>query len=247
MKDYELNLSSGDILRPSGRTARASTSGFEYQQLAGANHPDSLQQAGISTDGAQAPTAGGYSVKSEYAELAVPLLQKLPLIKEMDVTWPRRRSQFSSFGSNTTKQVGFRWQPDGQTLIRASWGTGFRAPNIQELFQGQTQSAPFVLDPCNAAQLTTESAQTSANCAKGGVPVGIYTQPVNGEFDNVTVGGNPHVKPEKSVSKSIGFVFNPNILRGTSISTSTTSRSKWITSSAISARRTSWTPAISVA
>src|SRR6185312_2434565 len=212
-KDYEFNLSSGDIFDLPGGPLGFNI-GFEYQQVAGANHPDSLQQAGISTDGAQAPTAGGYSVKSEYAELAVPLLQKLPLIKEMDVDLAGRSSQYSSFGSNTTKQVGFRWQPDGQTLIRASWGTGFRAPNIQELYQGQTQSAPFVLDPCNAAQLTTESAQTSANCAKAGVPVGIYTQPVSGEFDDVTVGGNPHVKPEKSTTKSVGFVFNPNALPG---------------------------------
>lgn len=215
-KDYEVNLSSGNIFDLPGGPLGFNV-GFEYQTVAGANHPDSLQQAGISTDGAQAPTAGGYSVKSEYAELAVPLLQKLPLVKEMDVDLAGRASQYSSFGSNTTKQVGFRWQPDGQTLIRASWGTGFRAPNIQELYQGQTQSAPFVLDPCNAAQLTSESAQTSANCAKGGVPVGIYTQPVNGEFDNVTVGGNPHVKPESSVSKSVGVVFNPNMVRGLDI------------------------------
>jgi iron complex outermembrane receptor protein len=215
-KDYEANLSSGDIFDLPGGPLGFNV-GFEYQTVAGANHPDSLQQAGISTDGAQAPTAGGYSVKSEYAELAVPLLQKLPLIKEMDVDLAGRSSQYSSFGSNTTKQIGFRWQPDSQTLIRASWGTGFRAPNIQELYQGQTQSAPFVLDPCNSAQLAAESAQTSANCAKAGVPVGIYTQPVNGELDNVTVGGNPHVKPESSVSRSIGVVFNPNFVQGLDI------------------------------
>jgi len=215
-KDYEFNLSSGDIFDLPGGPLGFNI-GFEYQQVAGANHPDSLQQAGISTDGAQAPTAGGYSVKSEYAELAVPLLQKLPFVKEMDVDLAARSSQYSSFGSNTTKQVGFRWQPDGQTLIRASWGTGFRAPNIQELYQGQTQSAPFVLDPCNSAQLAAESAQTSANCAKAGVPVGIYTQPVNGELDNVTVGGNPHVKPESSTSKSVGIVFNPNMAPGLDI------------------------------
>ena len=215
-KDYEFNLSSGDIFDLPGGPLGFNV-GFEYQTVAGADHPDSLQQAGISTDGAQAPTAGGYSVKSEYAELAVPLLQKLPLIKEMDVDLAGRSSQYSSFGSNTTKQIGFRWQPDGQTLIRASWGTGFRAPNIQELYQGQTQAAPFVVDPCNAAQLPTESAQTSANCAKGGVPVGIYSQPVSGEFDDVTQGGNPHVKPETSVSRSIGVVFNPNFVRGLDI------------------------------
>jgi iron complex outermembrane recepter protein len=213
MKDYEVNLSSGDVLDLPGGPLGFNI-GFEYRQLYGANQPDSLQEAGISTDGAVAPTAGGYSVKSEYAELEVPLLQKLPLVKAMDVDLAARRSQFSSFGSDTTKQVGFRWQPNGQVLVRASWGTGFRAPDINELYQGQTQAAPFVLDPCNAAQLQTESQQTAANCAAAGVPVGIYTQPVNGEFDNVTVGGNPHVQPEKSTTRSVGFVVNPNILPG---------------------------------
>jgi hypothetical protein len=46
------------------------------------------------------------------------------------------------------------------------------------------------------------------------VPVGIYSQPVSGEFDNVTVGGNPKVQPEKSVSRSVGFVINPDFLPG---------------------------------
>jgi outer membrane receptor protein involved in Fe transport len=216
MKDYQANLSSGDILDLPGGPLGFSI-GAEYEQLFGSNQPDSLQEAGISTDGAVAPTSGGYSVKSEYAELQVPLLHKLPLIKDMDVDLAARRSQFSSFGSNTTEQVGFRWQPNNQVLMRASWGTGFRAPDIQELFQGQTQSAPFVIDPCNAAQLQNEGKQTTANCAAAGVPVGIYTQPVNGEFDNVTVGGNPKVLPEKSVSRSVGFVFNPNFVAGLDI------------------------------
>lgn len=216
MKDYEANLSSGDVLDLPGGPLGFNI-GAEYQTLYGSNQPDSLQEAGISTDGATSPTAGGYSVKSEYAELQIPLLHKLPLIKDMDVDLAARRSEFSSFGSNNTEQVGFRWQPDNQVLVRASWGTGFRAPDIQELYQGQSQSAPFVTDPCNAAQLASESAQTSANCARGGVPVGIYSQPVSGEFDDVTVGGNPKVQPEKSVSRSVGVVFNPNFVPGLNI------------------------------
>lgn len=215
-QDYEANLSSSDILDIPGGPL-AFNVGFEYRTLEGSNQPDSLQEAGISTDGAVAATSGGYSVTSEYGELDVPLLQKLPLIKEMDVDAAARYSRFSSFGSNTTKQVGFRWQPDRQLLLRASWGTGFRAPDISELYEGQSQAAPFVLDPCNAAQLATESATTRANCAAAGVPVGVYTQPVNGELDNVTVGGNPRVQPESSVSRSVGFVLTPDAVRGLSV------------------------------
>ena len=58
MKDYEANLSSGDVLDLPGGPLGFNV-GLEYRQLAGANQPDSLQEAGISTDGAVAPTSGG--------------------------------------------------------------------------------------------------------------------------------------------------------------------------------------------
>jgi iron complex outermembrane receptor protein len=113
--------------------------------------------------------------------------------------------------------VGFRWQPDNQVLIRASWGKGFRAPDISELFSGQSESFPFALDPCNYGLLPTEPAQTATRCAAAGVPVGVYTQPTNGELSNVLVGGNPHLNPETSVSRTVGFVVNPNAVPGLTV------------------------------
>ena len=212
LRDYQINLSSGNILDlPAGSVGF--NVGYEFRKLGGADHPDSLQQAGISTNGASQATSGGYTVKSQYGEINVPLLANLPLVKEFDLDLAARRSQFSTFGSATTKQGGLRWQPNSQLLVRGTVAQGFRAPNIGELFQGLTNSGPYALDPCNKEQLVTESAQTLANCRAAGVSPD-YTQPINGELYNATVGGNPKVQPETSLSKTAGFVYNPDFLQG---------------------------------
>lgn len=212
LRDYEVNLSSGNLLDlPAGSVG--GSLGYEFRKLGGEDHPDSLEQAGISNNGASNATNGGYTVKSIYGEVSIPVLADLPLIKHLDLDFAARHSQFSTFGSTTTKQGALRWQPNSQLLLRATIAQGYRAPNIGELFRGQNRSAPFALDPCNVEQLATESAQTLANCRAAGVIPG-YTQAVNGELYNVTVGGNPHVNPETSLSKTVGFVYNPDFLVG---------------------------------
>lgn len=213
LRDYEFNLSSGDLADLPGGPLGFNV-GYEYRQLAGDTHPDSLQAIGAATDGGGQPTSGMYTVKSLYGELDVPLVANVPLIKEMDVDLAVRTSRFSTFGTNTTRQAGFKWQPDDQLLLRASWAQGFRAPNISELFSPQSLGDATLNDPCNATSLVTEPAQVAANCAAHGVPA-TYNQPITNEIDgDVLNGGNPNVQPETSESRSLGFVFNPDVLPG---------------------------------
>lgn len=210
LRDYEFNVASSDIADLPGGPVGFNV-GYEYRQVEGAQHPDTLD---VATGQASKGVSGGYVVKSFYAEFDVPLLENVPLVKEMDVDLAARHSKVSTYGSNTTKQLGFRWQPNDQLLVRATWGQGFRTPNISELFSPQGLGEETVNDPCNADKLASEGSQVTTNCAAAGVPVGVYTQPITNELDNVTHGGNPNLEPEHSESRTVGFVFNPSALPG---------------------------------
>ncbi len=107
-----------------------------------------------------------------------------------------------------------KWQPTEDVLIRASWSQGFRAPNLNELFAGQSNVSTQVADPCSSYSTTGVSASVQAACQAAGVPTS-YTQ--SNTQINVLEGGNPNLKPETSISRTLGAVWNPDWLDGFSV------------------------------
>jgi outer membrane receptor protein involved in Fe transport len=210
LHDITVNLSSADIFDLPGGPLGVAI-GYEYRQVGGADYPDTLQQAKLSTDGYAAPTKGSYHVNSGYGELDVPLLSDLPAVKTLGVDLSIRYSRFTSFGSNTSRRAGFRYEPNDQLLIRGTVSQGFRAPNTSELFTGRSTGYPFVTDPCSNTNIPSEGSGTVAKCRAAGVPP-TYKQP-QGQIPD-TEGGNTSLSPEHSLSKSIGFVFNPDAVPG---------------------------------
>jgi iron complex outermembrane receptor protein len=83
--------------------------------------------------------------------------------------------------NTTNPKIGLSFRPDRTLLARASFGTGFRAPSISEMFRPLRSgiTASFVKDPVSG-----EVAQ---------MPVDRYS--------------NPELKPEKSKQFNIGVVF----------------------------------------
>ncbi|MEC5217965.1 iron complex outermembrane receptor protein [Actimicrobium sp. GrIS 1.19] len=111
----------------------------------------------------------------------------VPILKNLEADLAVRADRFPTVTS-TNPKVSFRFQPVSQLLLRASYGKGFREPSLPELNNPQTfgTSAQFV-DPVTG---------------------------VNNQF-NITTGGNPNLKPEKSEQSSVGFVLDP--VKGVSI------------------------------
>ncbi len=64
----------------------------------------------------------------------------------LDVSAALRFDDHSEFGSATTGRLAAAWRPSDQTVIKASLGTGFRAPSLNELF-GPFNSSPPTLEP----------------------------------------------------------------------------------------------------
>jgi len=104
--------------------------------------------------------------------------------------------------SNTSGRAALRWQATDSLLLRGSWSQGFRIPSISEFFLGNSDNFPSLSDPC---------VHNAAATMPGFCPAAA-TQP-NGQI-KTTVGGNPNMTPERSISRTVGFVYSPDWLPG---------------------------------
>ncbi len=185
----------GDLFKIGDRNA-GFAAGAEYRKYFAAFNPDPLRQTGESQDSPAFPVAAGYNVKEAYTEFNFPLLQTFT------ASAAARYSDYSTFGSDTTYKIGGRWQPVRDFDLRGTYSTGFRAPNLGELY-GLTQYAPTLIDPCGPTSGTVLS-QYTAGCAAQHVPVGFIQ--ANTQITTYT-GGNPLLQPEKSDSYTVGLQY----------------------------------------
>lgn len=197
---------SGDVVElPKGWITFAS--GYERRNLSGSYDPDALTQQGI--NGVPIPrTSGSFHTDSVYLELNIPLLADLPGVKDLNLDVASRFDRYSTFGGTGTSQASLRWQPVDDLTLRATWGQGFRAPTIGELFGSRTFSSSYTIDPCNADNAARTPA-VLANCVALGVPNLDTFHQTNIQIAAAT-GGNKHLKPEESRSLVMGGVYSPS-------------------------------------
>jgi iron complex outermembrane receptor protein len=174
--------------------------GYEHRRYQASFTPDPLRQTGESQDSFAAPISSSYNVDEGYGELQV------PWFKSFSTDFAVRFSNYSTFGSATTGKVGFKWQPVEDFVFRGTYSTGFRAPNLGELF-GLTQFGPTLVDPCNGFGTPDAKPGTAAYCGAQGVPVGF--EQANTQITSIT-GGNPNLQPEKSNNYNLGGVWSPS-------------------------------------
>ena len=171
--------------------------GAEHREYIGVFDPDPLRQDGESQDSFASPVNQSYHVNEAYAELSLPLLSTL------GASGAVRYSDYSTFGNQTTYKGGLRWQPLQDFALRGDYSTGFRAPNLGELY-GLTQFGATLVDPCGPTGGGI-APQYVAGCAAQHVPAGF--QQANTQITTFT-GGNPNLKPETSDSYTMGVVYN---------------------------------------
>ncbi|HMO47885.1 MAG TPA: TonB-dependent receptor [Rubrivivax sp.] len=114
----------------------------------------------------------------------------IPVVKAVDLNLATRYDGYSDVGSTTNWKGNLRWQPTQQLMIRGAYGTGFRAPTLNNLFE------PNVLQ-------TSVTIQDGGNCNPND-PTDCFV----GQVNELT-GGNPKLKPETSRQYGVGLVFQP--------------------------------------
>ncbi|QJR10317.1 Vitamin B12 transporter BtuB [Usitatibacter rugosus] len=143
--------------------------------------------------GAQPPTRADRRVTAFFGELNIPLL------KNLEAQVAIRYDDYSDFGSTTNPKVALRWTPTKETLVRASYSTGFRAPTLSDMFLP------------NFLGNTADTHNDPIRCP-GSTPIGGYVNQgleCDAQFQN-QLGGNRSLTPEKSKSYTVGAIWEPN-------------------------------------
>ena len=210
-ESYTANLSGELFEMPAGPLAFAA--GYEHRREGGSSSPDPLTAAGLVLgDNPFLPTRGSFSVDEFYGELAIPLLRDVLFAKSLEVSLAARYSDYSSFGETTNPKFTLRWQPIEDLLVRGSWGKGFRAPSISDLFAGVGQGRPSAVDPCSNNSLDyTSSATVRANCAAAGVPTTYRQSSIQ---VRQSTGGFDQLQPELARNRTLGLVYSPSFAPG---------------------------------
>lgn len=114
-----------------------------------------------------------------------------PITKALELQFAVRQEHYDKTGGATSPKVGLRYLASKEVLLRASAGTGFRAPSMSDLYRPTTVGASAILaDPVCMA----ENDNDLTVCA----------------FDWETRKfSNPKLKPERSRQFSLGMVLQP--------------------------------------
>ncbi|MBN9479058.1 MAG: TonB-dependent receptor [Bordetella sp.] len=144
-------------------------------------------------------TKSDREVKSAFAEVFVPLVseaQGVPLMQSLDLSAAVRYDSYSDAGDTTNPKVGVTWRPNEEFLVRASWGTSFRAPTLIEA------------NPATVGQ--TNRVYVSNGLNDPNIPV---TNPASGQSAVLSRTGNTAgLRPESATIWSLGGEYRPNYL-----------------------------------
>lgn len=130
--------------------------------------------------------SGSYNVKEAFAEVVLPLVSDVPLLRKLEFNGAARASDYSTSGTIWSWKLGLTNEFVPGLIGRVTRSRDIRAPNLSELYTTPTMSYGGIVDPQNPAAGTTSTL--------------IYG------------GGNPQLEPELANTWTAGITTAP--LRG---------------------------------
>lgn len=192
--------------------------GAEWRKAHDESNPDPAQQSGdaIGQDPFY-PSSGNIQVFELFGETRIPLLAQSSPIGRVTANAAARYSHYNIVGAHSvwTWLGGLEWSPVRGLNLRGQWQHAVRAPNIGELFGGQSSDSPSAQDTCALASAATNAA-VRAVCIATGVPANMVGNPALQSSSRLDVlyGSNPSLKPESSNTLSFGVTLQPAALPG---------------------------------
>ncbi|MCL1077969.1 TonB-dependent receptor [Parashewanella spongiae] len=171
---------------PGGEIGVAAGIDTRREQYIDRSDPSSV--AGEVIGGAASNGGGSFENYAGFVELS------LPVIEGMDVNLAARYDKADwgiSDEGKATYSAKISYRPIDDLLLRGSYGTGFKAPNLSDLFLSSSEGVVRAIDTtlCNAAG----NDQTNGDC---------QLQEINSQS-----GGNPALTSETSKSYNVGAVY----------------------------------------
>ncbi|UHQ54736.1 TonB-dependent receptor domain-containing protein [Microbulbifer sp. YPW16] len=180
--------------------------GLEHRDDESTYRPDSFLSSGdVLGFNAGKATVGGYSASEVFSEINVPLLAGQPGVESLNLWGAFRYSDYSNIGAVDSFATALNYAPIEMVKFRAGFQQAVRAPNVSELFLGQSNGFPPADDPCAAGNVTP--ATDTSLCSATGASAGSFNQ-ANSQIEGV-FGGNPDLQEETSNTVTFGAVIQP--------------------------------------
>lgn len=209
------NLGDYGVRLPAATTGVGVALGAEYRREAiELNTSQDFQTGDLYGQGA--PTfpipLSAFHVSEIFGEARIPVVEGARLAKRLQLETGFRRSDYSSVGVTNTWKMALSWQPEDDFAFRGSLQRAVRAPNVLEFYSPTDNVLFSYQDPCAGA----DPQLSQLECERTGVTAAEYGHilPCPGSLCRDVEGGNPALKPESSLTKSLGLVFTPRFAHG---------------------------------
>ncbi|WP_444923363.1 TonB-dependent receptor plug domain-containing protein [Microbulbifer sp. DLAB2-AF] len=172
-----------DMMELSGGTASAYV-GVERMEVEYTSLVDAQSEAGLVGGSAGNSATGSREVSALFTEFL------LPVTEQIEVNLAVRYDDYSDFGGATSPKIGINYRPLDTLSLKASWGQGFKAPALSDLYGVTSFSAAYATD--------------YVWCAANGIN---STDCIEEQFDTYS-GSNPDLDAEESEAFTLGVQYD---------------------------------------
>ncbi len=181
---------SGNLFNmPAGAVGVAAGVEYRKEEIEYRNNFELIRQAASSGLELAEDTTGDISNFALFGEA------NFPITKTLEIPVSIRYDDTGDTGSKWTPKIGARWQALPNTLLRASYNKGFRAPGVFDLY------AP------NSITFTSNSYDDPVLCPNGVPVAGADPSRDCGQQFRQLQGGSKSVQSEESTAWTMGIVF----------------------------------------
>lgn len=222
-------FASGKVLKvPAGDVS--AVVGVEYRVDSIDSQPNDIARDGLffgffSDAGAE----GSKYVREAYAEVDIPVVADTPMFRQLDVNLSGRILEDEFYGGAAVYSAKVGWRPIDSLLLKASYGTSYRSPNLRENFLRPQSGFATLFDPCNVPPdalvtppgggaavydptLDPRDPETLARCrAEGLDPITLGSGNTGFYSTEVFSEGSLSLDPETSTSLTLGFSYEQDL------------------------------------
>ena len=173
--------------------------GFEYRDE---DFDEKVDEQSLVED-SWVPIPGARVVKSLFAESMIPVFDSLEL------NLAARYDDYNDIGTTLNPKASLAFRPLDSLLLRASWGQGFQAPSLSDLYAATSvRDRSLVIDTWRCSQTPQDTdGDGRANVPDLEMPAQHPCRLAN-EFNSFE-GGNRDLNPIESDQWSLGFIWSP--------------------------------------
>mgnify|MGYP003572457848 CR=1 FL=1 len=194
--------------------------GLEWREDEIKSIPDEVARDGLFfgffSDGG---ATGSKWTRELFGEIELPLLAGVPLASELTFNASGRYTDDEFYGDDFTYSLKLGWRPIPSLLLRGTYGTSFRAPNVREVFLEDQTGFLNVFDPCVVPEgardpisggynpdLDQRDPVVLENCIRTGVdPTALDNNGITVYSTEIARGGTTDLRAETSDSYTYGF------------------------------------------